>query len=227
MKLKLSARTDSRAQGQGPSSNIGCGIAVILRISTRQTLAHIRRYLLALRTILHEPRQLGHLFNWCVIATGRLVPAVVMCQKDLSVNTTIPTKLKTALAGDMVAFLLCFVTSTIVAASGTRFPAEGQCILPSLVLTLLHCLFLVQFVKLLITGETWVWTILALRTKAMSKLASEISVVIVIFTEDTLLAAQRSALDDSRIISREELQEFMIGLLWKALLEDVDGILRS
>lgn len=165
-----------------------------------------------------------------MVAARRLVPSVVVLQRHLSLHATIPTKLEAAFARDVVAVLGRFEAAAVGASLGAGLPTHRHGVAPSLVLTFLHFLLFslgVHTLLLLFTRNARVWPLLTTTTKPMTLLARKVTAIVAIIHEDPLLATSLLTLEDVRVVTRQELQEFIVSLLGEALVEDMDRLLRA
>mmetsp|Transcript_44222 Transcript_44222/g.137127 ORF Transcript_44222/g.137127 Transcript_44222/m.137127 type:complete len:326 (+) Transcript_44222:622-1599(+) len=151
-----------------------------------------------------------------------------MQQWHLALHTAVPAELEAALARDVVALLGGLVAAGVGAAPRARLPAQGEGAAPGLVLVALGLLLPaapVQLLLALLAGGARVRPLVAVAAEAVAARAGEVRVVVAVVQEDPLLAAHVLALEDMRVVAREELQQLVVRALGEALLEDVYGLL--
>lgn len=173
------------------------------------------------------PRLLGDVGSFGVVAASRLVPPVIVRERNGASHPAVPTEFEAAGAGHVVAFFGCLEAAAEGTTPRAGLPAQCHRVLQgSIVLTVCTFAFLptppaIQAPLPLVTRDAWVRPALTIAAETVATGAAEVRGVILVVQEDVLLATSGPALGNARVFAGEPDEEFLVGAFVETLLQDV------
>jgi len=143
-------------------------------------------------------------------------------ERDITRNTTCPAELMATFTSDMVTLLLGFISATIRAPLGTRFPTQSQCASPCLLFVVLLLFFPFQLLLPLLARDARMRPRIAFCTEHVPTCTLQLCIVIRVIYEDTLFTSQMPTIINMWVVSCKKLKQFVVAFLCEAFLKNVN-----